>query len=186
MKELDFLPDWYRADRQRKQRRHRHYVLFGLVVALLAGWSFIVGQSVRGLQADTQNVEATLEQGLQTIQTALELELEIERVSRQTDILAALTPRTPVSAMLGELSACVSDQIILGRVSLVLEPVEDNGTKTPQAATGVIRLGAARADARSFAPDRLQRTRVILTGIAAGGADVARLIDRLEDRKSVV
>jgi hypothetical protein len=180
MKELDFLPDWYRADRQRKHRRQRHYVLFGLVVALLAGWSFFVGQSVRGLQADTRTVEATLEQGMQTIQTAQEMESEIERLSRQAETLAVLTPRTPVSAVLGELSACVSDQIILGRVSLVQEPVIDNNAKTSPAANGVIRLGAARADVPTTAPEGPQRTRVILTGIAAGGADVARLIDRLE------
>lgn len=180
MKELDFLPDWYRADRQSKQRRHRHYVLFGLVVALLTGWSFFVGRSVRDLQAETQNVEAAMEQGQQTLQAALEMELEIERLSRQAEILAALTPRTPVSAVLGELSACVSEQIILGRVSLVQEPVMDKEAKASQAAVGVIRLGAARTDAAASAPDGPQRTRVILTGIAAGGADVARLIDRLE------
>lgn len=180
MKELDFLPDWYRADRQRKHRRQRHYVLFGLVVALLAGWSFFVGQSVRGLQAKTQTVEAALEQGQKTLQTALEMEMEIERLNRRADILTALTSRTAVSAVLGELAACVGERIILGRVSLVQEPIVDSDAKVSSAATGVIRLGSARVDASASASDGPRRTRVILTGIAADGADVARLIDRLE------
>ena len=38
MKELDFLPDWYRADRNRKHRRRRHCILFGIITALVAGW----------------------------------------------------------------------------------------------------------------------------------------------------
>jgi len=180
MKELDFLPDWYRADRQLKHRRHRYYVLFGLVTALMAGWSFMVGQSVSGLRAETQRVEAVIAEGGQSIQTSLEMEQEIAQLSRQADILAALTPRTAVSAVLGELSGQVNDPIILSRVLLVQEPVAATETKSQPSVNAVVRIGAVKPDAPSPLPDGPQKTRVVLTGIAAGGAHVARLIDRLE------
>lgn len=180
MKELDFLPDWYRADRQQKRRRHRHCVLFGLVAALMATWSFIVGQSVSGLSAETQAIETTLEKGRQTVQTALAMEQEVAALDRQARILEALTPRTTLSAILSELSQCVEEQIVFSRVTLTQEPVDDGTGKTATSPGGLVRLGAARTAAASSLPDAPQRTRVTLIGIAAGGAEVAQLINRLE------
>lgn len=184
MRELDFLPDWYRADRQRKRCRHRNYVLFGLIVALMAGWSFIIGQSVSGLKAQTQQVETTLEKGQQTLQVALEMELEIEQLRQREQILETLTPRTPLSAVLSELSHSVNEQVIFSRVCLTQEPVADSQSATAPAAAGIVRLGGAKQPVEtSSLPDSPQRIRITLTGIAAGGADVARLIDRLEQSR---
>lgn len=181
MNELDFLPDWYRADRQRKLCRHRHVVLFGLVAALMAGWSFIVGQSVSGLQAQTQQVETTLENGRETLQAAMEMELAIEQLDGQVQILETLTPRTMTSAVLAELSHTVNEQIVFSKVTLLQEPAADGASKPGVAAQAVVRLNAAKpAEAVSALPDGPQRTRITLTGIAAGGADVAHLIERLE------
>lgn len=180
MKELDFLPNWYRDDRQRILRRHRHYVLFGLVVVLLAGWSIIVGRSVSNLKAQTQQIQTALEKGQQTLLSTLEKELQIETLGRQAVILETLTPRTAISAVLGELAFCVNKQIIYSKVSLVLEPIEDTRPKAAPATGGVVRLAAAKPAQASAMPDSPQRIRVTLTGIAAGGADVARLIERLE------
>jgi len=178
MKEIDFLPQWYRADRQRKQCRCRHYVLFGLIVAMVAGWSFMVGRSVSRLQAETRQMESTLVEGQKTIQQALEMEMEIERLGRQAEILAALTPRTAISAVLGELSHRINENIIFGRVVWAQEPLGD--TKT--SAASVVRIGAAKSQSPSPAPlpEGPQCTRLTLTGVAAGGAEVASLIDRLE------
>ena len=177
MKELDFLPDWYRADRQRKQRQYRHYVLFGLIVAGLAGWSFMLGRSVVGLQAQTRQIESVIEEGRQTLQTAQELRLQIDRLNRETEILEVLTPRTTVSAVLGELSHCVTERIMFSRVSLIQESIKD---AKPASKTGVIRIGGSKSDGPSPLPNEPQRTQITLTGIAAGGADVAGLIERLE------
>lgn len=179
MKELDFLPQWYRADRSRKQRRRRYCVLFGLIAGLVGFWSFIVGQSVGGLKAQTQEMAATLEQGQQVIQMAMEMDEQIARLSRQTQMLESLTPRTSVSAVLGELSAMACDNVIFSRVTLTLEPIAE-AVKPATTTAGVVRLGAAKSEAASPLPSTPQRMRITLTGIAAGGADVARLIERLE------
>ncbi|HDS83952.1 MAG TPA: hypothetical protein ENN97_01965 [Phycisphaerales bacterium] len=180
MKELDFLPDWYRADRQRKQRQYRHYVLFGLIVALLAGWSFMLGRSVVGLQAQSRQIESVIEEGRQTLQAAQELRLQIDRLNRETEILEALTPRTTVSAVLGELSHCVNERIMFSRVSLIQESIKDAKTASAASQTGVIRIGGSKSDGPSPLPKEPQQTKITLTGIAAGGADVAGLIERLE------
>ncbi len=176
MKELDFLPGWYRANRQRKQCRYRHYVLFGLVVALLAGWSFLAGHSVSALQAETEHIELTLQKGQKTIQQALDIEMEIAQLNRQTDILAVLTPRTAISAVLGELSQQVSENIILGRILLVQQPIADKKAASPSS----VRLAVSKDDSPSLLPEGPLCTRVVLTGIASDGEQVARLIDRLE------
>lgn len=180
MKELDFLPDWYRADRQRKVRRHRYCVLFGLVAALLAIWSFVVGRSVSSLKAEARQIEAALEESRQSIQAALEMEQDIAALGRKTTILETLTPRTTISAVLAELAYSVNEQIIFSRVLLAQEPVTDARSSAASATRGIVRLGAAKSPEASAMPDGPQRTRMTLTGIAAGGADVARLIDRLE------
>jgi len=179
MKELDFLPDWYRADRNRKHRRRRHCILFGIITALVAGWSFIAGRSVSGLQAETRQMEASLQQKQQTVQTAMEMQQQIEQLKGQADVLQTLTPRTAISAVLGELSAQACDNIILGRVTLTLEPIAEAAAPAEES-PGVVRLGAAKTAVSSPLPKALQRTRLTLTGIAVGAADVARLIENLE------
>ena len=178
MKELDFLPQWYRADRIRKQRRRRYCVLFGLMAGLVGFWSFIAGQSVGGLKAQTQEMAAALEQGQQVIQTAMEMDAQIALLSRQAEMLASLTPRTTVSAALGELSALACENVVFSRVTLTLEPIAE-AVKPAADSAGVVRL-AAKSDAASPLPAAPQRMRVTLTGIAAGGAEVARLIESLE------
>ncbi len=180
MKELDFLPEWYRADRQLKCRRRRYCVLFGVVTAMIVVWSFIVGHSVSGLRAETQQVEAVIAANSQSIQAVHEMEQEIKQLSRQTDILEALTPRTAVTAVLGELSARVNDQIIFSRVLLVQEPVIEKESKAPAAISPIVRVGASKPNTPSPMPEGPQQMRLVLTGIAANGAQVARLIDRLE------
>lgn len=180
MKDLDFLPDWYRANQDRRQRRRRHYVIFGVVVAAAVLWSFVVGRSVSGLQAETRQMETAMEQGQQAVQAAYEMDAEIQRLSRQAEVLEALTPRTAVSAVLAELSHCVGDNLVLGRVLLRYEPIAEAKAR-PDAAGGAIRIGAARSDAPSPLPDVPQRARVVISGVAAGGAQVAGLIEQLEN-----
>lgn len=179
MKELDFLPQWYRADRSRRQRRRRYCVLFGVIAGLVGFWSFIAGQSVGGLRAQTQEMAAAMEQGQQVIQTAMEMDEQIARLSRQAEMLDSLTPRTPVSAVLGELSAMACENVIFSRVTLTLEPIAE-AIKPAAESAGVVRLGAAKSDTASSLPSTPQRVKVTLTGIAAGGAEVARLIESLE------
>jgi Tfp pilus assembly protein PilN len=182
MNELDFLPDWYRAGRRRKQRHHRHYVLFGLIVALLAGWSFMLGRSVAGLKAQNRQIESVLKDGQQSLQSALALQSQIDRLSRQNDILAALTPRTAVSVILGELSHCVNPRIIFNRVVLNQEPIKEAQDPPSASETGVIRIGgSAKQTSPSVVPTRPQQTALRLSGIAADAADAAQLIEHLEN-----
>ncbi len=178
MKDLDFLPQWYRDDRQRKQRRRRYCVLFGVVAGLVGFWSFIAGQSVGGLKAQTQQMEEALENGQQTIQTAMEMDAQIAALSHQVETLRMLTLRTPVSAVLGELSARVCENVIFSRVMLTLEPIAE--AVKPMATAAAVRLGDGKPSASVPLPAVPHKMRLTLTGIAAGGADVARLIENLE------
>ena len=180
MKELDFLPDWYRADRQRRRRQHRHYILFGLIVVLLAGWSFMLDRTVSDLHARNSRTAMDIAQAQQTMQASMELELQIDTLRRQADILKALTPRTAISAILGELSHCVGEQVILGRVLLIQESIKETQRSTATLSAVPLRIGAAQPEGPSPLPNTPQRVNLTLTGIAGGGAQVARLIERLE------
>lgn len=179
MRTLDFLPDWYRADRQRRRRQHRHYILFGLITALVAGWSFMLDRSVSGLHAESRQMEAVIEEGRQSVQTVLELELQIDRLRRQTEILNALTPRTEVGVILAELAYCVGERVVFDRIGLAQSPIENNNP-APTSSVGPMRIGAARPKTPSPLPEGPQQWRVTLVGIAADGGTVAQLIDRLE------
>ncbi len=179
MRELDFMPNWYHAQRQRRQRRGRHYLLFGLVAALLAGWSFVLEHSVSTLQADNRQVQAALEESRQTMQDALELEILIEVLGKQAETLDVVTPRTPVSAVLAELSHCVEQRMVLSGIALKLEPIEGADAVAPSSPQAV-RVGAARTQSPSPLPEAPRKMRITLTGIADSGAAVARLIDQLE------
>jgi hypothetical protein len=181
MKEIDFIPEWYKANRNRKRRYHRQYVLLGSLLAIMMIWSFVIGQYVDQVRADVEGVQSIFERGKEKIDEGIQLESEIALLRHQARILEATAPRTDVSAMIAELSWLVRDSIVLSKLTLKNEPIDAGLDKGP-ASSGLVQIGAAsRGRGSSELSLTPTRTRVTLTGVALKGADAAALISRLEE-----
>ena len=179
MKEIDFIPEWYKANQKRRQRYHRQYVLLAVLFAMMMSWSFVVGRHVERVNADVQDVQQLVQKGQSKIDEGVMLEVEIADLKARARVLEMTSPRTNISAMIAELSYLIRDNVILTKLSLKNEPIETGPKK--KSAAAVVQIGTLNAKDSDI--DKLlaqTRTKVTLIGIAAQPADAARLISQLE------
>lgn len=176
MKEIDFIPEWYKASQKRRKRYHRQYVLLGTLFAMMMGWSFIEGRHVQTVKADVGDVQRVIDNNRTLVDDGAAIEAELAFLKQQTEILQMAASRTAVSTVIAELSALMGDNIILSRLSLKDEAIEES--KVSAASAVKVQMGAAG----NKKDEVLKQTRlcVTLTGIAATPADAARLISQLE------
>lgn len=176
MKDIDFIPEWYKATRKRRKRYHRQYVILATMLALMMGWSFVVGRQVKTVKADVSQIQNVIDRSRKMIDEGSKLEAEIALLKQQTGIMEIAEPRTDISTVVAELSALVGDNIILSRLLLKDETIKE--LKESAVATAIVKIGAAAEKKDGFLIQT--RRRVTLTGIAAAPADAARLISQLE------
>ena len=180
MKEIDFIPQWYRAGRERKRRYVRHYALMAALFSLLVGWTFIINGHVARVSAEVEDIQTAFEKGQLRSEQAVRLENQIAEMEEKTMLLDTIAPRTKVTAILGELSWLIGENVILSSLLLQDEVIRDT-QKADQFSAAIVRVGSSqKKDQNEAIPQSPSHCKVVLTGIAARPADAASLIARLE------
>jgi hypothetical protein len=182
MKEIDFIPEWYTANQNRKRRYHRQYLLLCALLAVMMGWSFFVGQYIERVRADVEDIQSVFEKGKTKVTEGMALEADIAALRHQATILEAVTPRTPVSTIMAEVSWLIQENIVLTKLAFMNETIDLDKEQSSAPTASVVQMGApARENDAAAASLATKRIRVTLSGIAAKPADAAGLICRLEE-----
>jgi hypothetical protein len=180
MKDIDFIPEWYRTGRQRKVGYRRQYTIIVCLFALMAGWSFITGMSVSRSRAEASQREQTFRAD-ETINARFDdIRKELAGLTDRQQCLARVDPKVDFAAVLAEFSHLVAERVILKTLDIQSERYQ-NEKKSDR--TSMIVLGADSKEKESVLPEADQRYRLKLTGIAADASDVAGLITALESSK---
>jgi hypothetical protein len=176
--ELDFIPQWYRAGRNRKLWHQRQYVMIGLAIAAIACGFMAAGRSLTLARADLSAMRSEFESGISKIQQFRELQTELSDLQKDVRTLEAISPRTPYTAALAELTHCIGANIVLGKLTIRAVPVEsasrDKAVKQKQ---NRVQLSGATAISTTLGP---VQTELVLQGVALNGSTVAELIAALE------
>jgi len=181
MREIDFLPQWYRTGRKRRIWYYRQCVVLVAAAALLGLWCFAAGKSLSLAYAELRGFQADFESGVQKVQRYQQLRKSLDLLEKRADVLDAAIPRTRLWPVLAELSATVNSNIILSSVDFSQERFEKGEKASVPESRVLVRSGAGSVQNKGVVVSREPaRTKIILAGIAAGGADVAELISRLE------
>ncbi|OQY03040.1 MAG: hypothetical protein B6I25_08535 [Planctomycetales bacterium 4572_13] len=181
MKEIDFIPQWYKAGRERKRRYIRHYTLMGVLFSLMLGWGFIINGHVSRVSAEVEEIQTAFEKGRLRGEQAAILESRIAEMRQKTTLLDKIESRTKMTAILGELSYLIGENVILSKLSLQDELIQNSIRKNAFASAAVVRVSGSQKDDQDVViPASPSHCRVVLTGIAARPADAALLIARLE------
>ena len=181
MNEIDFIPQWYKAGRERKQRYIRQYTLMATLFTLMLGWGFVINGHVSHVSAEVQEIQTAFEKGRIRSEQATDLKTRIAEMKEKAGLLDKIESRTPMTAILGELSCLIGENVILSNLSLQNERIGDPGKKGALASAAVVRAGGSQKDDQDdVVPASPSHCKVVLTGIAARPADAAMLIARLE------
>ncbi len=177
MRDIDFIPDWYRTGRQRKVSYRRQYTMILCLFGVLAVWSFVSGLSVSRGRAEVDRREQTY-QADESISARFEgLKKELAVLIDKQRVLGQVDPRADFGAALAELSHVGGERIILRLLDVQAEKfVPDKQEDKPSMMT----LGSDTSESKSILPGADLRYRFKVAGIAADAADVATLISALE------
>jgi len=178
MKEIDFIPQWYR-DRQKQQvGYHTQYVVIIVIFAAIVLWSFTTCYSVSKAKAQIKRIETSLAENADLAAECNRLTTTLNKLRQKTEILDKLNHQTSIANVIAELSFLVPENVILGKIDIGLEHFNEAGGSTNKSNVRLLRRSPQTDDAM---PAEDTRFKVVISGIAAGVEDVAGLISSLED-----
>ncbi len=179
MKELDFLPGWYREDKCRQVHVRRQYVV--LVAVFLGMMIFNLTEIHRAGKA------AAKAAGLESQRAGAEavvhefdlLAKELNELKTRAKLVEEMDSRVDIAAIVAEMSHVIGDSVVLRKLEILAEPFGRPEEKE-QAKGSAVRLAGRAAGSQKGPPLGRVRYRIVVTGVAAHPADVPDLVCRLE------
>ncbi len=179
MKELDFLPRWYKEDRYRQAHVRRQYV--ALVAVFIAMMIFNLTEIQRAGKAAAQAADLESQRaGAEAVIHEFDLlTREFNDLKTRAKLVEQMDSRVDIAALVAEMSHSIGDSVVLRKLEILAEPFGRPEEKE-QAKGSVLRLASRPAGAEKSPPLGRAKFRIVLTGVAAHPADVPDLVCRLE------
>jgi len=180
MKEIDFLPEWYKSGRRRQVSYRTQYIAIGGVFVVMVVWSFITTHSISKAEARHAQMAANQAQAEKVSAKMAELENEMGVLRKNAGSIEEIDSRIDVASVLAEMSFLIDEKIVLRKVEFVAEkfPDEDDVKSSP---AGIVRVVQAKLGNKKKLPLGNVRFKVVIAGVAADASDVATLMCKLED-----
>jgi Tfp pilus assembly protein PilN len=179
VKELDFLPQWYKKDRCRQVHVRRQYV--ALVAVFVAMMIFNLTQIHRAGQAAARAADLESQRaGAEAVVHEFGLlAKEFDELKTRAKLVEQMDSRVDIAAVLAEMSHAIGDSVVLRKLEILAEPFGVPEEKE-RAKGSAVRLAGRPAGAEKAPPLGRVKFRIVLTGVAAHPADVPDLVCRLE------
>ncbi len=182
MKEIDFLPEWYKSGMRRQVNYRVQYIILSGVFAVMMVWNFVTANSISEARAKYMEMETKQSQSGNVSAKLQDFIKEITELHEKEILLNSTGSKIIVSNVLAEISYLVDERIVLSRVELISEKIPDkqNNEKVSQSSSVVRPAGLLPGNNTDIQLGDV-RFRVLITGAAANGSDVAALLCKLED-----
>ena len=171
MKEIDFLPTWYKSGRRRQIGYRTQYAGLGGILAVMLVWNFIAVHSLSKTKAEIADMEIKSAVVKNTAQEFARIKNEAVQLQEKAKTIEKIDSKIDIANVLAEISFLVDKKIVLSKVEFIAEKFEDGQKKKSGGSftgKGVPPLGNVRF-------------KVVINGVASDASDVATLICSLED-----
>jgi len=180
MKEIDFLPEWYKSGRRRQISYRTQYIAIGGVFVVMVVWSFITTHSISNAKAQYVQMATNQAQAEKVSAKLAELENEMRVLRKNTESIKEIDSRIDVASVLAEMSFLIDENIILQKAEFIAEKFLDEQDVKSSPGT-VVRAVQANLSNKKELPLGNVRFKVVIAGVAADASDVATLMCKLED-----
>ncbi len=182
MKEIDFLPEWYKNGRRRKVTYRMQYVALGGIFLIMVAWNFFAARTIAKAEAELVRITA----GNTEVEAAMlkfaGLKGQVGVLQRQTALIEEIDSKIDVASVLAELSSLIGRRIVLSKVYLVAEKFAEREEAKRSRRTGrVVRVGRVKFSAKQTLPLGDVRFKVVIAGVAVNACDAAALVCKLEE-----
>jgi len=181
MKDIDFLPEWYKSDVRREISYRTQYIALGGIFLVMAVWSLTASSSISKARAEFVDMAAMESRARSVSKDLAELENQLSTLRKKIGSMEEIDSRIDVTAVLGELSFLIKKDIVLSNVEFIAEKFKNEKTeKDSKQAGAIVRAARVRNQQKQKLPLGNVRFRVVIAGIAVNGRAVADLIRELE------
>ena len=178
MKEIDFLPEWYKSGKRRQVSYRTQYIAISSVFVVMMVWSFIATRSIS--EARAQMSQMATQQARAKIVSAQYDGLEDE--IRLLESVEEIDSKIDVASVLAEISFLIDERIILRKLEFIAEKFVNKQETNKSPGTGtVVRVVRSSTSNKKELPLGNVRFKVVIAGVAADTNDVATLMCKLED-----
>jgi len=182
MKDIDFLPEWYKSGKRREISYRTQYIALGGVFVVMVVWNIITAQSISRAKAQFGQMETRQTQAEGLSIKLDELKSELRGLQEKVESIEEIDSKIDVAGVLAEMSFLIDEKIVLGKVEFIAEKYENKQQdELSPRASNVARAVRAKMSGKQELPLGDVRFRVVIGGVAADGSDVADLICNLED-----
>jgi len=180
MKEIDFLPEWYKNSRRRQFSYRTQYVALAGVFLVMMVWNFTSLNSISRATAELAQMATRQSKAQNASKEFTNIKNKVKELQTKAQVIREIDPKIDVAGVLAEMSFLLDEKIVLRKVEFVAEKFLDSQWSQPS--TGyVVRVAPARFGEQQALPIGDVRFKVVINGVAADASDVAALVRKLED-----
>ena len=180
MKDLDFLPEWYKDDRRRQGHVRRQYVALVAVFLVMMLFNALAlhragKAAAEGARLENQRVGAEA-----VVQEFGVLTKQLNELKSRAHLVEQMDSQVDIAALLAEMSHVISGSVVVRKLEIQAERfgrMEEKG----QTKGSAVRLANGSGNSEKDVPLGRVKFRIVLTGVAAHPADVANLVCRLDE-----
>jgi hypothetical protein len=178
VKDIDFLPEWYKeGHRHRVHMRHQYAVLAAVVCAMIT-YNVAATHRINRISASIDGLDDQRRIAEQVIYEYDVTNKQLQERQAKVDLIAQMDSKIDVSAVLAELSHIINGSVVLSRLDFISETVDT--PKEPSPSSTTVRPADASGTGK-YVPLGDVRFRIVMAGVAANPADVGTLACRLEE-----
>jgi hypothetical protein len=179
MKEIDFLPEWYKSGKRRQVSYRTQYLAMGCALLVMVVWSFVTARSISRGEAELRQTTPMQDQSQGTSLDFDKVKSRVMQLKKQAEQINKLDSKINIANVLAELSYLVREKIVLSDVEFVAEEFEQQHNNN-SSGSAVRPAGRGSASKTQF-PLGAVRFKVMIKGVASDASDVAELVIKLED-----
>jgi hypothetical protein len=182
MKEIDFLPEWYKSGRQRQIGYRAQVIGMCGVLLIMIVWNFVTINSISKARAEIQRRRVVQAEAEAVSMEFERIKSEVAGLKKKVKFMEEMDSKVDVASVLAEMSYLIDDNIVLSKVEFDAEKFVDKKRRKDSGPTN----NAARA-VGSNVTDKGEislgdvRFKVVISGVATKAGDIAELICKLEE-----
>ncbi len=181
MKDIDFLPEWYKSGIRREVSYRTQYIALGGIFLLMAVWSLTTSSSISKARAEYSDMAAMESRARSVSKDLDELENRLSSLRKKIGSVEEIDSKVDITAVLGELSCLIEKSIVLSKVELVAEKFKnEKKDKDSKRTSAIVRAVRVRNQQKQKLPLGNVRFKVVIAGIAVNGRAAADLTRELE------
>jgi Tfp pilus assembly protein PilN len=180
MKEIDFLPEWYKETRRREMSVRRQYFILGAIFAAMISYNLFATHAISKAAVELSRAEPSRAQAEDTLYELNKIKSQIVQLQKKAKSFEQMDSKINVAAVLAEMSFIIDKSIVLRQIEFAAEPLSKPG-KGEQNQSSAVRVVGTTPGAKSQQPGGDVRFKIVISGVAADASDVAALFERLEN-----